>query len=298
MEPLDYQELSVAIKEVYLDSEKYQLNKHVPTFQKDGEYVGDFFNFTMFELDGENAPIFYHIFSPYDIITSKSSQHAVVLRAGELIMETEFSPFMIQRTGIMTSIVIDALNVDGNSSNILYVGTGRMAKADLTAMKSAFSKIEQVTFINASGNGKEFVEFAEKLGITAVHGGLSDIGSFDVIACHTNSKEPVLAPEMISQLKEGALITTFSSEDFTEVDSEFFNSDSANIIVDWEQTIGESPELKLAVERGGVNEDKILTLKNILEDRKLEDKKYTIYRSHGTPTQNLAAMKLLMKQGL
>ena len=60
MELLDYKSLGAAIKSVYVESDKYQLSKDVPTFELNGKYVGDFFNFTMFEPDGERAHFLSH----------------------------------------------------------------------------------------------------------------------------------------------------------------------------------------------------------------------------------------------
>ena len=296
METLDYKELGLAIKNVYIDEGKYQLSKDVPTFTRDGKYVGDVFNFTMFELNGDEAPTFYHIFSPYDVITSKSCQHGVVLQAGEMLMMTEFTPYMIQRTGVMTSLVLQALgNTTISDKKVLYVGAGKIARADLTALKTHFRDLQEITFITGNSEGEEFIQLAKELELLATPGSLKDIENYDVIICHTNSKSPVLTKDMIDQIKDGAVITTFSSEDFTEVDSDFFNTDNANIVIDWEQTISESPELNLAVENGKAKKDEIKTLKQVLNEGIDANKKYTIYRSHGTPMQNLGAMQVLMK---
>lgn len=295
---LDYTELAKAIKKVYVAGDKYQLNKHVPTFQKDGTYVGDFFNFTMMELDGNNPPIFYHNYSPYDVISGKSTDHAVVLRSGEVIMSTVFTPYMQQRTGVMTSVVLKALGTaEVETLKVLYIGTGSIACCDLAALKAHYPILKQITYINRSGVAEDFVKLAGDIGVECINGKLDHISEFDVIICHTDSKEPVLTSAMKDKIKLRAVIMVYSSEDFTEVATEYFDTDCANLIIDWEQTIEEAPELKQAVDNGQANRDKIITLEKLFAANATDKtKKYTIYRTHGTPIQNLAAMQLLMQR--
>jgi len=299
MELLDYKKLGAAIKNVYVESDKYQLSKDVPTFEMNGKYVGDFFNFTMFEPDGENPPTFYHIFSPYDIISGKSAQQAAVFRSGEMIMHTDFTPYMRQRTGVMSSLVLQALGMtELGSKKVAYLGTGNIAQSDLEALKEHFSDLKEVAHVNKSGDAHDFKNLADKLGVQVTDGNLAHIGEYDVIICHTSSKAPVLTAEMRSSIKQGAVILAFSSEDFTEVATEYFDSSEANILIDWDQTIDEAPELKAAVESGLAKKDKIIRLRELFKgavgDGSL--KRYTIYRSHGTPMQNLGAMQLLMRR--
>ena len=299
MELLDYKSLGAAIKSVYVESDKYQLSKDVPTFELNGKYVGDFFNFTMFEPDGENAPIFYHIFSPYDVISGKSAQQAAVFRAGEMIMSADFTPYMQQRTGVMSALVLAALGANAlDSKKVIYLGTGAIARCDLEALKAHFPEIREISYVNKSGKAADFGVTAKRLGLAVREGSLVEIGDYDVIICHTNSKEPVLTAAMRDSIKAGAVILVFSSEDATEVASEYFDSSEANILVDWDQTLDEAPELKAAVERGLAKKDEIVRLRELFVEGvgSKRTKKYTIYRTHGTPMQNLAAMKLLMQR--
>ena len=299
MKKLNYKQLGQFIKDVYLDNTRYQVNKNVPEFKKDGKYVGDFFNFTMLELDGDNPPTFYHNYSPYDIISSKTTDYAAVFRGGERILDFEFAPFMLQRTGVMTSLVLGGLGITNLSSKrVLYIGTGRIARCDVEAMKEHYPELRRISFIDKGNNSQEFVDFAAGLGVHADKEDIASIGDFDVIVCHTSSKEAILTAELLNDIKPGAVITTFSSEDFTEVATEYFDTTSADIIIDWDQTVEEAPELKAAVTTGRADRGQITTLKTLFSTGLKADapKKYTIYRTHGTPMQNLAAMKLVMSQ--
>jgi ornithine cyclodeaminase/alanine dehydrogenase-like protein (mu-crystallin family) len=299
VEPLDYKELGETIRAVYTHSDKYQLSKDVPTFKMNGKYVGDFFNFTMFEPDGDKPPTFYHIFSPYDIISGKSTQQAAAFRSGEMIMNTNFTQYMQQRTGVMSSLIISALGFkDLSDKHVIYIGTGALAKADLQSLKTHFPTLKTVSYINKSSEATDFTRLTDTLGVTTVQGNLDTIGTFDIIICHTSSKEPVLTAAMQASIKPGAVILAFSSEDFTEIATEYFDSQRARILVDWAQTIQEAPELRSAVEQGFAKTAEIIELKDLFKNGLPESqaKSYTIYRSHGTPMQNLAAMQLLLKR--
>lgn len=297
MNQLEYKELGANIRQVYLDSDKYQLDKHVPAFKKDGEYVGDFFSLTMFELDGENPPIFYHTYSPYDVITGKSSDHAVIFRSGQIVMSTEFTPYMRQRTGVMTAVVLEGLGLQEiRSRKVLYIGTGNIAQHDLAALKAYYPDLQTVSYINRTGKAGAFRDVANGIGVTIEQGSLEQIGDSDIIICHTNSKDPVLAAAMKKHIKQGAVITVFSSENFTEVASEFFDTNDATVLIDWAQTINESPDLQVAVEQGIADAAKLIPLRQFFTEGAAGNSRYTIYRSHGTPMQNLAALQLLLKQ--
>ncbi len=297
MSNLDYKKLGAQIKDVYVDKERYQLNKDVPTFYRDGKYVGDFFNFTIFELDGSNPPTFYHVFSPYDIITSKSTQQAAVFRSGELIFSSEFTPYMQQRTGVMSALVLGALGIKAlKNLRVLYVGTGSIAQRDIAALKAHFPDVAEVSFVNRGDEAKEFTKIARELGVETARSSLGQIGDFDIIICHTNSKEPVVTADLEAKIKSGTIIAVFSSEDFTELAPEFFDTKVANILIDWEQTIEEALELKASVDSGRADPEKFVSLAELFSSGlpNRGRKNYTIYRSHGTPMQNLAALKLLV----
>lgn len=299
MERLDYKQLGQMIKVVFLNDQKYQVNKTVPAFQKDGKYVGDLFSLVMLELDGENPPIFYHTYSPYDVISSKTSDWAAVFRSGERVLDFEFTPYMLQRTGVMTSLVLNSLGTDSLvGKKVLYIGTGRIARHDLEALKVYYPELAEVSFINNGQSSGEFIDFAKDLGVKASLTSLENIGEFDVIICHSSSKTPILTKELMVSIKDGALITTFSSEDFTEVATDYFDTLKATIIVDWDQTIDEAPELNQAVKDGRTDINSVVTLKELFSEdyTSRADKDYFIYRSHGTPMQNLAALKLILSQ--
>jgi hypothetical protein len=294
--PLDYKKLGETIRDVFIDSDKYTFDKHVPVLEVDGKYVGDLFDMTIFQPQGERPPIFYHTFSPFDVVSGKSSQYAAVFESAELILSGEISPYVHQRTAVMSPLVLSAIGVTKLAGKqILFVGTGNVARCALAAFKEFYPGITQADFHNSGSEATEFISLATKLGVGVKRGNLEALKKYDVIVCHSGAKEPVLTTEMMSQIKPGAFIAAFASEDKTEVAKEYYDSERANILIDWDQTAAEAVELHAAVEKGLAQKEVLLCLHDIFTGTKIPDvtKRYTIYRSHGTPMQNLAFLKLL-----
>lgn len=297
MRELDYKELGTNIRTVFLESEKYQLDKYVPTFEVDGKFIGDFFNMTMFESNGDKAPTFYHIYSPYDVISNEAPQWGSVMSDGELRYHDEVTDYVRQRTGVMTSLVLQALGTKSlEDKAVLFVGTGKIAMCDLAALKVYYPELDKIAYINNISKPTEFAELAATLQIKISEAAAEDIGYFDVIICHTSSKEPVLTSNLVSRVKPGAFIANYASEDHQEVAKDYYNNEFANVIIDWDQTIEEAVELKDAVEKGLIATEDIIRVKDLFAgNTHVEDSKYTVYRSHGTPMQNLAFLQLLYK---
>ncbi len=130
-------------------------------------------------------------------------------------------------------------------------------------------------------------------------GDLASVGQYDYIICHSSAKQPILTADMVDRIKPGAVIASFASEDHQELADEFFDAAHATIIVDWDQTLEEAPELATALTQGRVNAGQIIRLKDLFsgQAKMPSGMRYTIYRSHGTPMQNLAALKLLRSKG-
>lgn len=296
MAELQWLELGEAIKDVFVAGDRYKLDKYVPAFSVDGKFLGDCFNYTMVEPLGDEPPIFYHVYSPYDVISQKAPQRALVFKAGELVLDTDITDYVRQRTAVMDALLLQALRVP-SLGRVLYIGSGKIARSAVQALKAYYPSLQAVDFINTRGQDEEFVTAARAVGVTATPGSLEQLGQYDVIICHSSAKQPVLTAPLRERIKPGAIIASFVSEDFYEVAEEYYDTSHANVIIDWDQTILEAPELERAVERKLADPDKLLRLKDVLAGTANLDpaKAYTMYRSHGTPMQNLAVLKLLMK---
>lgn len=294
---LSYRTLGDTIEKVFTEPDKYRFDKHVPTFELDGKFLGDFFDFVMLEFRGDKPPLFYHTYSPFDVVSGKTSQYGAVFDAAELVFSGEISPYVRQRTAVMSPLVFTAIGLhDFDGKQVLFVGTGKIAQCALTAFKEYYPDMIKADFVNNGSDASEFLELARSLGIEVKRGDLGQIGNYGVIVCHSAAKQPVLTADMLPHIQPGAFIAAFASEDKAEVAAEYFDSAKANILIDWEQTATEAAELRSALEEGLTKKDALLQLKDVFSGKSAidEQKQFTIYRSHGTPMQNLAFLQLLM----
>jgi ornithine cyclodeaminase/alanine dehydrogenase-like protein (mu-crystallin family) len=81
-----------------------------------------------------------------------------------------------------------------------------------------------------------------------------------------------------------------------EVSEDFYDAKRANIIGDWEQTITRATDFIDAVKKGLAHDEDMILMKDLLSGKRKVDasKAYTIYRSTGTPIQNLAVLQALL----
>ncbi len=294
---IPFTELSQAIRQAFVDISKYKLDKYVPEFPQDGKYFADCFNIIIVETRGDQPPVFYHTFSPYDIISKKAPDQALVFSGGELLLNINFAPYITVRTGAMSPLVLQALGVDKLAGRLLLVGAGGVASQALLALKEQYPDFNEVSYLALSGQKASFEAFAAEQGVNASLANLDDIGLYDYIICHSSAESPVLTAEMKSKIKPGAFIASFISESSRELAKEYYDTNEANVIIDWEKTIKEAPELNEAVDAKLADPDKLISLHDLFTGDKKPDaeKRYTVYRSHGTPMQNLAVLKFLLQ---
>ncbi len=197
----------------------------------------------------------------------------------------------------MSPLVLSALGVEKLDGRLLLVGAGRVASQALLALKSQYPDLNEVSYLTSSGEKASFVDFAAKQGVTATLTKLDDIGSYDYIICHSSAEMPVLTVEMRGKIKPGAFIASFVSESSSELAKEYYDTNEANVIIDWEKTVKEAPELQEAVDAKLADPGQLISLHDLFTGAKKPDaqKRYTVYRSHGTPMQNLAVLKFLLQ---
>ncbi len=298
MNDTGYLKLAEAIQSIYLNLGKYRFDKHVPVFKLDDTYLADCFNITILEPRELQAPIFYHIYSPYDVVSKKAPQYATIFQAGNVLLHVEVTSYVNQRTGVMSPLVLRTLGAkDVANKNILFVGTGNIARCALAAFKEFYPDLQHVDFINSGSDAEEFLALAAQLQLTASRSELNRIGEYDVIICHSSATQPVLSADLQERVKPGALITTFASEDHSDISKEYYDTNKANIIVDWQHTIDEASELQSAVAEGLARQGAITTLEELFNGKYtgVGDKRYTVYRSHGAPMHDLAYLQQLLK---
>lgn len=284
------------IQNVFIHEDQYELRKSVEEFQDaDMKFLGDFVSFLMVDKN-INPPTFYLVASPYDLISKKDPQHALVWQGGKLLLNTDYTDYAAMRTGAMDSIALKASGIEKLSQKrILLFGTGRTARWSLRILQTVFEDLKEIEYINSTNNKSEdFEAFSKDLGVTAKVGGKENLEEYDIIICHTNAKEPILKDDDIDRIKKSAIITTFiGSTEHGEVADDFYNS-SANIVLDWEQNLKVAKDLM----RSKTSEKEIIYLKDLLtKERTLSsEKEYTIFRFVGTPMQNLGVLQALISE--
>lgn len=294
---MDYRKVVDRIKWTFLNEHKFILKKYIEEFKKDDEYFADYYNFWMVEDNGDKPPTIFHVASPFDTISKKDPQHALVWNDGKVILNIEYADYAAMRTGAMDAIVLEVSGVKSLiGKKILILGTGRTAKWSVKVTKEIFKDFSEIAYINSTNTSdQKFEKFCMDLGVIAKVGGRDRISTYDYISCHTNSKDPVLNSELMKNIKKGCIITTFvSSPGSREIDDSFY-TDRANVVIDWEKNMFRAHEISSMVEKGELNKENIITLRDLLEGkRNLEDKDFTVFRFLGTPMQNLAVLKILL----
>lgn len=293
---MNYSKLLASLQQTFTDQDQYFFDKHVPEFVKDGKFLGDYFNNIAVEPLGVKPPRFYHVYSPFDVISNKAPEYAVVFENGELLLHIDFDEHIAMRTAAMNAVVLKGLGTDNLADKkVLLFGSGRIATEAVKILASELG-LKNIDVINRSGDLTKISAATETAGITINAGSLDNIGEYDIIICHTQSTEPVISKEEIGKIKQGAILTSFiSSTEHGEFPDDIFNSTNANIIADWEQTLSGSKDLKRALDSSLFAEQDLIYVKDLLAGKNIDtSKKYTVYRSTGTPIQNLAALKLLV----
>lgn len=296
MKQFTYKQLGEKIKEMYIHQDEYRLVRHLQEF-KDGEkYLGDYLTYLIFEQLQGKSPRFYSIVGPYDTISNKAPQQALVFEDGNLLLNVDYTRYADMRTGVMDPVLLESLgHTSLEGTKILYLGTGKVATESLKALKEYFPEVKSVDYINKSGDPKSFGEVAIQLGIILSKVSLDEVSQYDFIFCHTAASDPVLTKEYLQKIKQGAVITTFVGPE-TEVADEFFDTTNATIFTDWAESLTSGKDLRQALEKGYLDKDKIVFLKDLFDGNRptASQQKYVLYRSTGTPIQNLAVLKLLL----
>lgn len=295
---MDYAKLLESLKQTFLNQDEYFFDKHTPEFTKDGKFLGDYFNQLAVEPQGEKPPRFYHTFSPFDIISNKAPHYAIVFEDGEPLLNIAFDRYVSIRTAAMNAVVLRALGVTSLADKkVLLFGSGKIATEAVKILAATLS-LTSIDVVTRSGDLTRITEATAGSGV-AIHDGSADnIADYDVIICHTQTTEPVIRVDQLATIKQGAVLTSFiSSTEHGEFPDEIYDQTRGNIVTDWEQTLTGAKDLARAKQTGLF--DTPVFVKELLQSPGRIDtsKQYTVYRSTGTPIQNMAVLKELLTEG-
>lgn len=181
------------------------------------------------------------------------------------------------------------------TKKVLLFGSGRIAAVAVKILGTELG-LKNVDVITRSGDLSKITQATENSGVAIKTGSVESIGEYDIIICHTQSTEPVISKEQLGRIKQGAILSSFiSSTEHGEFPDEIFDSSKANIITDWQQTLQGAKDLKRALDSSLFAEQDLIYIKDLLAGKNIDTSKhYIVYRSTGTPIQNLAALKLLV----
>jgi len=285
---IDIKKLTELVKDTFLNQDKYKMDLMIKEF--DG---ADFFFFYIFEARGEEAPRFYFITSPYDDISKGAPQGAQVFDGGELVLQLDYTEYVKVRTGLMDALALDALSKDPSGKKVLYIGAGGVAEWSLRALKAYYPSLNSVDYTNTSGGKEVFEQVGQEVGVETVYQAAPDLGSYDFILMHTNAHEPVLQASDIKNLKSDVFISLYG--DKREADIEVYKD--ATVVINWAESFEKQGDLVEAVKAGLVEVDEATVLTDLLNsDKNIETKGKVVYRSGGTPMQNIAVLKYLMNK--
>jgi ornithine cyclodeaminase/alanine dehydrogenase-like protein (mu-crystallin family) len=294
MREMKYSEIVSSLTKTFLNQNDYFFDKHVPEFIKDDVFLGDYFNQLAVEPRGDMPPRFYHTFSPFDVISNKAPHHAVVFENGKIVLNIDFDIYVALRTAAMSAVLLKAMGYDSlKNKNVLLFGSGRIAQQSVKILASELDmkSVDVITRSNDLSGIKAAVD-----NVSIENGSIDEITKYDIIICHTKTTSPVIEKKQLEKIKKGAVLLSFiSSTDHGELPDEVYDSSKANVITDWQQTISGAKDLKRAVESNLLSEENLIYIKDLLSGSKInQEKQYTVYRSTGTPIQNLAVLKLIV----
>jgi hypothetical protein len=189
---IDYKKLADKILSYFADSSKLIEQKNIPEFFIDGTFYGDVYLNTAFKLNPGGKNRVYQNVSPYDVASGKAPNQLLVFEAGALVDSVDWEQNVKVRTGVMDAVILKTLKVKTlDGSKILYIGSGKIAKCSIEAIKQIYGEVAAVDYTNRSHKPDietqtlyKNAHFVSKIDL--------DLSVYDFIFCHTNSKEVVI----------------------------------------------------------------------------------------------------------
>ena len=297
LDNINLNEVVSVIKDAFLNQDQFSMYRDIHEhFGNENNFVGDDHVFSIFN---KKANEFYFVISPYDIISKKAPQHALVFKNGELATSLDFTGLADLRTGVLDTLLLQSLNIKNiGSKKILYFGTGSITQWSIKVLKASYPELKKVYCINRSnGLNEDLINLSNKLDIEIKITSKDNLGDFDYIFCHTNADKPVIDQSDANKLKANVVVASYlTSYDFEEIDDSYWNTSQSNVIVSWDKEVQNSKDLQRAVKSEKIEPSKLITLKAILEGKEAIDGNQRIFfRSAGTPIQNAGILSYILK---
>lgn len=286
---IDLLDLGERLANVLKEQERYQMDLVIKEF--DG---ADFLFFYVLEPHTDQPPTFYFITSPWDAKSNAAPQGAQVFSGGSLVLQLDYTEYVKVRTGLMDACALRALGRDPSKGRVLYIGAGGVAEWSLRALKAYFPNVQHVQYTNRSGVKESFEQASAACGVVAEYVAQPDIASYEYIFMHTSSRVPVLLAADCARIAEGAVISIFS--DKHEAALEVY--ERAALLVNWQQSFTKEADLIQAVAEHRIDPTQARTMRDILDGAALPAAHHTVFRSGGTPMQNIAMLQYIREHGV
>ena len=292
--PMNFSHILSLIRDAFLHQDAFIGQKKViEFFDTTGKFQGDIYNFYIRELLEDGTPRYYVITSPFDLTWKWAPQQWLIFEWGKLIFSTDFSEAVNIRTGAMDSLFLQSLGIDSlKDKKILIVGSGWTAQYSYLFLRNTFTDIGTLHYTNRSGASVEF----EKLW-NLEYQALPNLNEYDMIFLHANVSEPYLKSEHRAMLKKWVIVTSYGGKTpERDIAPEFFTSQD-QVVIDMSANIENLNPLKHALEKWYIQKDEIIDFWVQLSHRvyRHDAMQNTLFISGGTPLQNIAMMKYLMK---
>ncbi len=298
MQNIDLKSLGENIEKVFLEQDKYVFEKKVTEFNVEGKFVGDIINFLMFD-PSTTPPTFYEVSTPFDLISKKAPQHALVYRDGKCIFQADYTEYAAMRTGLMDALILRHTHQNLGDLKILLFGSGKTASWAVKGLAALTPVITLVDYYSPSDRKETFEMMGQELGIELkyVPSWKSELQNYDIVTCHTRAEAPFLTADDIPQIKQGAQIHSFiTSTEHGELADAFYTKE-INLVSDWPKILEYNKILMRAVENKQIDPEKITYLREVFGGNFVRNEKapYTMVQMGGTPIQNLAVLQLLTR---
>lgn len=293
---MDLIQVAEAIERVFVEQDKYVFGKYITEFERAGKFGGDVYNFVMID-PLSTPPTFYMVISPFDLVSGKAPEHALLFRDGACIYNQDFTGYTAMRTGLLDALVLKQTQPKRDRLKILLLGSGMTATWSVKGMAVLTPEIKQADYYSKGGQKASFETMGREVGIELNHrqDWREQLGDYDVIICHTNAAEPILTASDISKVKQGVEIHSYiTSTEHGELADEFYGP-RAQIVSDWPKILEYNKVLQRATKSGGIKPEEITYLRDLFggKFKRNPGKDYLICQFGGTPIQNLAVLQVL-----
>lgn len=264
-------------------------------FDEKGSFIGDNLFETTFESRENQTPLIYEVSGPYDTISKQYATIGKIYQAGELLFQCDLKAGIYQRTAAMVWIYLDALAHE--PGKILLFGAGKVGLETALYLKHFNTEITAVDYHDLEPRSTDFETPLSKTGITATFQVDPDLSLYDTIIMATTTDCFIIDHENISKIKPGAVVISLCTTSLTgEIDPKMYGRDDVEIFLDIELTKTFTEDMKQANKSGYL--ERAMTFEDLLRNGPGAPNSNTIklVRLTGTPMQNIAVIKLVLKR--